>query len=121
MAIGTTDKLAALRRRLLDRAEHQAASCRSPGTRAHPTRGVARGGRSERPGRAGDRSALVRCEAQRDRDELALVQAALARLYERRYGRCSECGEASAAERLQAQPAAARCTTGQTRAESRRV
>jgi RNA polymerase-binding protein DksA len=58
-------------------------------------------------------------ETQRDIDEFAIVQAALARLDAGTYGACVDCGEAIALARLQAQPAAARCTACQAAAEAR--
>ena len=42
-------------------------------------------------------------------DSLTDVQAAIARLAEGTYGRCQVCGEAIAAARLEAMPAASRC------------
>jgi DnaK suppressor protein len=56
-------------------------------------------------------------EAERDRTELAEVQAALRRLAEGSYGRCADCGEPIGSQRLQAQPAAARCLACQAAAE----
>jgi RNA polymerase-binding protein DksA len=53
-------------------------------------------------------------QEQRDRDELALVEAALHRLDEGRYGDCQDCGEAIALQRLQVQPAALRCAACQS-------
>jgi DnaK suppressor protein len=43
------------------------------------------------------------------RDQLAQVDAALARLADGSYGRCTGCGEPIGADRLAARPTAARC------------
>lgn len=56
-------------------------------------------------------------EFRRDLTELAEVEAALQRLDGGRFGWCQDCGEAIAAERLAAQPWAARCLACQTRHE----
>lgn len=52
--------------------------------------------------------------------ELHQIEAARARLAAGTYGACSDCGEPIAAARLQAQPAASRCTACQTAAEPHR-
>ena len=59
-------------------------------------------------------------EAQRDADELARVEAALARLDAGTYGDCSDCGEPIPLERLWVQPAASRCASCQAEFESGR-
>ena len=56
-------------------------------------------------------------EIERDRAELAEVQAALRRLADGSYGRCADCDEPIGAQRLQAQPAALRCLACQEAAE----
>lgn len=53
----------------------------------------------------------------RDAEELAIVDAALARIAAGDYGCCLDCGEDIAPERLSANPAAARCTECQERTE----
>jgi DnaK suppressor protein len=53
----------------------------------------------------------------RDAEELAVVDAALARIAAGDYGYCVDCGEDIARERLVANPAAARCTECQERSE----
>lgn len=50
---------------------------------------------------------------ERDRDELAQVEAALKRLDAGSYGRCADCGEPIALQRLRVQPAARRCAACQ--------
>ncbi|HET7794726.1 MAG TPA: TraR/DksA family transcriptional regulator [Rhizobacter sp.] len=50
---------------------------------------------------------------ERDRSELAQVDAALARLDQGVYGDCSDCGEPIPLQRLMVQPAAARCAACQ--------
>lgn len=49
--------------------------------------------------------------------ELAAVDDALARMRDGTYGRCVDCGNAIAAERLEAIPHAARCISCQRRAD----
>lgn len=58
-------------------------------------------------------------QEQRDRDELAQVDAALARLDQGVYGDCTDCGEAISLQRLMAQPAAMRCAACQVAFEHR--
>ncbi len=48
-------------------------------------------------------------QEQRDRDEMAQVEAALQRLDTGSYGDCADCGEPISLQRLQVQPAAQRC------------
>ena len=60
------------------------------------------------------RSELIDAQQQRDRDELAQVDAALLRLDEGRYGDCRDCGEPISLQRLQVQPAALRCAACQS-------
>jgi RNA polymerase-binding transcription factor DksA len=57
---------------------------------------------------------------QRDADELRDVAAALARLDEPNFGRCTGCGEDIPYVRLKANPAARLCMTCQERGEQRR-
>lgn len=59
------------------------------------------------------RGEMSDAQEQRDRDELELVESALKRLDEGVYGDCSACGEPIALQRLQVQPAAARCAACQ--------
>ena len=51
--------------------------------------------------------------------ELRQIEQARARLLAGRYGECIDCGEPIAPARLQAQPAASRCTACQTAREKR--
>jgi DnaK suppressor protein len=60
-------------------------------------------------------------EFQRDLTDLAQVEAALGRLHSGRFGLCQDCGEPIDAERLAAQPWAARCLACQARRESRQT
>jgi DnaK suppressor protein len=53
----------------------------------------------------------------RDVEELREIDAALARLDDGSYGICVDCGGAIGNERLQAEPAAARCVECQSRHE----
>jgi len=53
----------------------------------------------------------------RDLEELRAVESALDRFESGRYGFCKECGVEIPAERLEASPSAARCTTCQKRHE----
>jgi RNA polymerase-binding transcription factor DksA len=54
-----------------------------------------------------------------DRREAEEVHAALERIRDGSYGKCSDCGRAIAAARLKALPAAPRCTACQGRFEAR--
>jgi len=62
---------------------------------------------------------IEHAEVERDRGELAAVQAALQRIVDGRFGSCIECGEPIPLARLSAQPEAARCIACQTRFEAR--
>jgi DnaK suppressor protein len=62
-------------------------------------------------------SAIEIAEIERDVRELREVEGALARIHEPEYGVCADCGEDIPFTRLAANPAAARCTACQTRAE----
>ena len=55
----------------------------------------------------------------RDRQELDLVQEALARIDTEGYGYCLDCGVGIALERLRAEPFALRCVRCQDRVEGR--
>lgn len=56
----------------------------------------------------------------RELEELRDIEAALERIKNGVYGRCAECGEPIALERLEAYPTAKRCITCQSRRENRR-
>lgn len=56
-------------------------------------------------------------DIQRDADEMRDIREALARMQDRTYGTCMDCGEPIAVERLRAQPAASRCLRCQARYE----
>ncbi len=82
------------------------------------------------PRRADDTDDDAAAETQRTADvhalsrlaeELSRVDAALARAAEGHYGECIDCGEAIEPARLQAFPAAARCTECQQLAERRQA
>ena len=68
-----------------------------------------------------ERTTLQDAEEQRDRDELADVQAALARFTEGSYGTCINCAQPIDLPRLEAIPAAARCLACQRQWEASRV
>jgi DnaK suppressor protein len=65
---------------------------------------------------------LDSAQEERDRDEIAQVEAALQRLSTGSYGQCVDCGEAIVLPRLMVQPQAQRCAPcqlGHERAELR--
>ena len=64
-------------------------------------------------------AALDIAEVQRDVIELRELNAARARIDAATYGSCVDCGTDIPLERLEAYPAAIRCTACQTRAEMR--
>ncbi len=64
-------------------------------------------------------AALDIAEVERDVVELRALQAARARLDAGMYGTCVDCGTDVPVERLEAHPAAIRCTPCQAREESR--
>ena len=68
-----------------------------------------------------ERTTLQDAEVQRDRNELADVRAALARLNDGTYGTCIDCAQPIDLLRLTAIPAAARCMACQTQFESRAI
>ena len=83
---------------------------------------------AELPGRAEDTDDDSTATQQRDTDvaqlagaarELAQIEAALARIADGRYGVCIDCGEAIPPARLDANPAATRCTRCQQEFERR--
>lgn len=55
------------------------------------------------------RQAMAKAQARRREQEIARIDAALARLDAGEYGDCLECGEAIAPKRLRLDPAAALC------------
>lgn len=59
-------------------------------------------------------SEVGEAEAQRDVDEMAMVERALQRLDRGTYGDCAQCGEPIALQRLLVLPAAERCAACQT-------
>lgn len=63
------------------------------------------------------REAVRSAEEERDVDELRQIGAAQERMRRGEYGECVDCGVEIAFERLQVQPAAARCLPCQTRYE----
>ena len=63
------------------------------------------------------REAVAQAEQDRDVDELRQIAAAKERMARGEYGECIDCGCEISYERLQAQPAAARCLPCQQRFE----
>jgi DnaK suppressor protein len=63
------------------------------------------------------REAVVAAEQERDVDELRQIAAAQERIARGEYGECIDCGIDIPFERLQAQPAAARCVPCQEKYE----
>ena len=68
-----------------------------------------------------ERTTLQDAEVQRDRNELADVRSALARLHDGTYGTCIDCAQPIDLLRLSAIPAAGRCMACQTQFESRAI
>lgn len=68
-----------------------------------------------------ERTTMRDAEVDRDRNELAEVGAALARLNDGTYGTCIDCAQAIDLQRLVAMPAAARCMVCQTQLEARAI
>jgi RNA polymerase-binding protein DksA len=60
---------------------------------------------------------VAAAEIERDYDELRQIDAALRRIDSGQYGICVDCGAMIDTQRLQAQPAVARCTACQTALE----
>lgn len=57
---------------------------------------------------------------ERETNELAMIDAALARIEAGTYGECIDCGTGIAAQRLQASPEVPRCIACQVKAEQHR-
>ncbi|CAM3333030.1 TraR/DksA family transcriptional regulator [Polaromonas hydrogenivorans] len=57
---------------------------------------------------------------ERETNELAMIDAALARIETGNYGECIDCGTDIAAQRLQASPEVSRCISCQVKAEQHR-
>jgi DnaK suppressor protein len=76
----------------------------------------------DRKDRSSDNERAELDEAQEERDvrELALVDTALERLHDGRYGDCERCGEAIPFARLLVQPATLHCTACQATIEAQR-
>lgn len=69
-----------------------------------------------------DASAAVRsAEVQRDRAEIARIDAALRRIQAGGYGTCERCGEPIASARLAAAPASVRCAACEAAVEHDRL
>ncbi len=67
------------------------------------------------------RSTVSDAERERDLAELRAIRAALERIADGSYGLCVDCGAEIAAERLAAQPSAARCLGCQEAVEHRHL
>lgn len=113
------DERARLRARLLARAKELGAEVR----RLSEDFAGAPAGTGEQAGDEADRGAglthdLIRhAEQDRDADELAAIDDALARLDEGLYGLCVDCDAVIPEDRLAVQPAASRCIGCQERHE----
>jgi DnaK suppressor protein len=107
---------AQIRQRLDERARHLAALI-DAGQRhaegAHDVTDLKDGAQDE------TRSEIDGAEAALHLAELRQIELACTRLEAGGYGNCVDCGESIAPARLQAQPAAARCTACQTARERR--
>jgi DnaK suppressor protein len=89
---------------------------RQPQGRAEHAREVLLQDGDDAPQRDADREVdLARSDA--DLRELGAVSAALARLNEPGFGRCTDCGEAIALDRLRIEPWALRCVACEARRE----
>lgn len=89
---------------------------RQPQGRAEHAREVLLQDGDDAPQRDADREVdLARSDA--DLRELGAVSAALARLHEPGFGRCTDCGEAIAFDRLRIEPWALRCVACEARRE----
>jgi len=89
---------------------------RQPQGRAEHAREVLLQDGDDAPQRDADREVdLARSDA--DLRELGAVSAALARLNEPGFGRCTDCGEAIAFDRLRIEPWALRCVACEARRE----
>ena len=69
---------------------------------------------------AASESGIDLAEANRDLNELAAIDAALAAIDSGSYGTCASCGQEVGEARLRVQPLALRCITCQSRDEQRR-
>jgi DnaK suppressor protein len=117
----TADELAAYRSALLDRQQVLAREIEADRERVADdvaqTRAV-----QDLKDQAGQavQAGVDEAEWVRDLDEAREVQAALLRIEQGRFGRCVECGETIARQRLAVQPSASRCAGCQTRRERTR-
>lgn len=121
MTFATRTHLAALRDRLACRSAELRADVHASQLASLPTEAPAWKDVTDRKDEAQQSAAqgISAAEAQRDLDELALVEAALRRMDENVYGDCADCGEPIVLERLSVQPAALRCAACQTAFEAR--
>jgi DnaK suppressor protein len=121
MTFATRTHLAALRDRLACRRAELRAEVHTSQLTALPGEAPAWKDVTDRKDEAEQSAAqgISAAEAQRDLDELALVEAALRRMDENVYGDCADCGEPIPLERLSVQPAALRCTACQAAFEAR--
>jgi len=113
----TLRDLLAYRQRELRAEVHAAESARSESLAPQAHEVVDRKDEAARYGESG----LAGAQEQRDRDELAQVDAALHRLDRGSYGDCVDCGEPVALQRLLVQPAAERCAACQSAIEHARA
>jgi RNA polymerase-binding protein DksA len=120
MDLPTQAHLKTLRNLLTYRRTELEADIRAAEQRRRPAEDAATRGVSDRKDEAAEEQLSVVDERgeERDRRELAEVEAALHRFDAGTYGDCESCGEPIVYQRLLAQPAAARCAACQRELEA---
>lgn len=87
------------------------------GSRVTHAREVLKQDDDDAPQRDADRE-VDQAITEHDISEIAAIDAALARLHSPEYGRCTDCGEGIAFDRLRAAPQALRCVACERRHEA---